>query len=124
MTTSKAKAGYMVVGALLTLFILYPALKGMRREQAQGLLLTPEEVRVRCGKPQAEDMYGYELIYIEDDRRVELQFMGANHRMYLNRVKWSSSKGGVGDIKQVTTNSISYFVKNGWLPSCLEELSQ
>lgn len=71
MTTIKAKAGYMAVGALLTVLFLFPTLKETRREQKWGLLLSPEEVKVTCGKPQADDWY--KLTYIEGDRRVELR---------------------------------------------------
>jgi len=122
MTTAKAKAGYMLVGVLLTVFILYPTLKQTFREQKDGLLLSPEEVKAACGRPQADDLY--KLTYVEGDRRVELQFMGANHRMFLNDVKWHSSKGGAGEIRQVTKERISDFVKQGWLPVCLEDLAQ
>jgi len=47
MTTAKAKAGYMLVGVLLTVFIFYPTLKQTFREQKDGLLLSPEEVKAR-----------------------------------------------------------------------------
>jgi hypothetical protein len=121
MATAKAKAGYMLVGVLLTVFFLYPTLKQTFREQKDGLLLSPEEVKATCGRPQADDLF--KLTYIEGDRRVELRFSGANHRMFLNNVKWTSSKG-VGEIRQVTKDQISDYVKHGWLPVCLEDLAQ
>jgi len=124
MTTLKAKAAYFGLGALLTIFALYPTLKLTMREQQFGLLLSPEEVKITCGKPQIEDWTGYALTYIEGDRRVELQFMTANHRMYLNKVKWASSKGGVGQITKVSRDSISDWVKQGWLPACLEQAAR
>jgi hypothetical protein len=116
MTTVKAKAGYMAAGALLTVFALYPTLKETRREQQWGLLLSPEAVKSTCGKPQADDIYT--LTYVEGDRRVELQFMGANHLMFLNHVKWSSSRGG-GEINQVSREAMREHVANGWLPACV-----
>ena len=122
MTTNKAKAAYLAVGALLTIFILYPTLRGTMREQKWGLLLSPEEVKAACGNPHADD--SYKLTYVDGDRRVELQFIGANHKMYLNHVKWQRSNGGVGDISQVSRALISDFVKNGWLPACVETASQ
>src|SRR5579859_3771977 len=121
MTTTKAKAGYFLVGVLLTVFALYPMLKQTFREQRDGLLLSPEEVKGACGRPQADDWY--KLTYIEGDRRVELQFMGVNHRMFLNNVKWQSSKGA-GEIRQVSREQISDYVKHGWLPQCLEDVAQ
>jgi hypothetical protein len=45
MTTLKAKAGYLAVGVLLTLIVLYPTLRQTMREQKFGLLLSPEEVK-------------------------------------------------------------------------------
>jgi len=45
MTTIKAKAFYMLVGVALTVFVLYPTLKQTFREQKDGLLLSPEEVK-------------------------------------------------------------------------------
>jgi hypothetical protein len=121
MTTIKAKAGYLSVGALLTVFALWPMLKETNREQRWGLLLSPEEVKATCGRPQADDIF--KLTYVEGDRRVELQFFGANHRMFLQHVKWSSSKGG-GEINKVSRDAISDYVKRGWLPSCLEVVAQ
>jgi hypothetical protein len=121
MTTTKARVGYTAAGVLLTVFALYPTIKGTMREQRWGLLLSPEEVRATCGKPQDDDLFG--LTYIDGDRRVELRFFGLNHRMFLNHVKWSSSKGA-GDINQVTRTAISEYVKSGWLPSCLELAAQ
>jgi hypothetical protein len=123
MTTTKAKAGYMAVGALLTVFILYPKLKETMSEQKQGLFLSPEEVRLKCGKPQTEDTWGFLPTYVDGDRRMELQFMTVNHRMFLHRVKWSTSKGG-GEINTVSKNMISDYVKRGWLPSCLEDAAR
>jgi hypothetical protein len=49
------------VGALLTVLVLYPTLKETKREQQWGLLLSPEDVKGTCGKPQADD--GYKLTY-------------------------------------------------------------
>src|SRR5216683_6137166 len=118
MTTAKAKAGYMLVGVLLTVFALYPTLKETFKEQKYGLLLSPEEVKAACGRPQADDLF--KLTYIEGDRRVELEFKGVNHRMFLNHVKWTSSKGA-GNINQVTKDQLSDYVKHGWLPPCLED---
>jgi hypothetical protein len=117
MTTVKAKAGYMAAGALLTVFSLYPMLKETRREQRWGLLLSPEEVKLTCGKPQADEIF--ELIYVEGDRRLELQFFGWNHRIFLQHVKWSSSRGS-GQINQVSREQLSEYVKNAGLPACLE----
>lgn len=91
------------------------------QEQKSGLLLSPEEVKATCGKPQADDWY--KLTYINGDRSVELQFVGVNHRMYLNKVKWSSSKSG-GEIYQVSRGAISDYVKQGWLPVCLEDVAR
>jgi hypothetical protein len=105
----------------VTVFALYPALKQTMREQKWGLLLSPEDVRATCSKPQDDDLFG--LTYVDGDRRVELRFFGSNHRMFLNHVKWSSSKGA-GDINQVTRAAISDYVKSGSLPSCLELAAQ
>lgn len=121
MTTAKAKAGYLIVGALLTLFILYPTLKETRREQPQGLLLSPEEVKAACGKPQVDDLF--KLTYVENDRNLELQFMGWNHKMYLSDVKWGSSNSS-GHIPRVSTDAISDYVTRGALPTCLGELAR
>jgi hypothetical protein len=122
MTTAKAKAGYLLVGALLTVLVLFPTLKETFREQKYGLLLSPEEVKATCGRPQTDDLF--KLTYVDGDRRVELQFMGVNHRMYLNHVKWSSTKGGVGDINQVSRAAIGDYVGHGWLPPCLKDSAQ
>jgi hypothetical protein len=122
MTTAKAKAGYMAVGALLTILVLLPLLKQAKREQEWGLLLTPEEVKGACGKPQADDVYT--LTYVDGDLRTELRFMGANHKIFLNHVKWTSSKGGSGDIYKVSKDLISDHVKRGWLPACLERAAE
>src|SRR5579864_6659892 len=105
MTTAKVKAFYLVVGALLTLVILWPTLKESRRETEWGLLLSPEEVKATCGKPQQDDIY--KLIYVDADRRVELQFMGFNHREYLKKVNWTLTKGGAGGINVVSRDLIS-----------------
>ena len=121
MTTIKAKVSYTAAGVLLTVFALYPYLKAMMREQRVGLLLSPEDVKAACGKPQSDDIYT--LTYIDGDRRVELQFMGSDHRMFLNRVKWSSSKAS-GQITQVTRQAISDYVKYGGLPTCLEQAAR
>ncbi len=118
----KGRVIYTLLGALLTVFALYPTLKETFREQKYGLLLSPEDVKATCGKPQAEDFF--KLIYVNGDHRAELQFMGVNHRMYLNDVKWSSTQGGVGEIRQVTRDNISDYVKHGWLPVCLEDAAK
>jgi len=122
--TAKAKAGYVLVGVcvgvLLTVLFLLPTLKETSREQKYGLLLSPEDVKGTCGQPQADDIY--KLTYFDGDRRVELQFMGMNHRMFLTKVNWVYSKGfPVGEIRQVSRAQISDEVKHGWLPSCLED---
>jgi len=97
------------IGVLLTIFTLYTSLEETRREQRWGLLLSPEEVKGRCGKPQADD--GYKLTYFDGNRHLELQFMGMQHRMYLADVRWSAETsdparfkavGGTGDINRVT----------------------
>jgi hypothetical protein len=121
MTTIKTKLGYTTVGVLLTAFALYPTLKETMRETRWGLLLSPEEVKTTCGKPQADDSYN--LTYVDGDWHVELKFLGSNHRMFLNHVKWSSGKGG-GDINQVTRTAISENVKSGVLPACLEQAAR
>ena len=122
MTTTKVKVGYMLAGVLLTALILYPKLKETRREQPWGLLMNPEEVKGACGKPQVDNIY--DLTYISPDSRIELRFMGMNHQMYLNHVRWNSSKGGVGDINKVTKDLVSDWVKRGYLPQCLDELAR
>jgi hypothetical protein len=123
MTGMKAKVGYFVAGVLLTVFALYPLLRETRREQPLGLLLSPEEIKSACGNPQRDDIYT--LAYSIGDRRVELEFMGANHRMFLHHVKWAGIQTGVptGSINQVTKDSIAFGVKNG-LPSCFELAAQ
>jgi hypothetical protein len=114
---NKTGVTYFLVGVALTVFAFYPILKGLRREQRWGLLLSPEEVKATCGRPQVDDLYV--LTYIDGDRRTELRFFGANHQMFLTNVKWSSSKGS-GEIRQVSRGLISEYVKNGWLPACLD----
>jgi hypothetical protein len=90
MTTVLARAGYILAGALLTVLLLYSTLKETSREQKFGLLMSPEEVKLACGTPQVDDVY--RLSYVDGDKRVDLQFMSVNHRMFLNHVKWNSSK--------------------------------
>ena len=118
----KAKVGYTLLGALLAVLILFPTLRETFREQKYGLLLSPEEVKATCGRPQIDDLF--KLTYVNGDRRVELQFMGVNHRMYLNHVKWSSTNGGVGDINLPAKDAISDYVKHGWLSVCLEDAAK
>ncbi len=121
MTTTKAKVCYTAAGVLLTVFALYPTIKETMREQRWGLLLSPEDMKGTCGKSQADDIY--KLTYVDGDRHAELQFIGANHRMFLQHVKWSSNKDR-GDINQVSREAISDYVKRGWLPSCLEDAAR
>jgi hypothetical protein len=116
MTTVTVRAGFALLGALVTVLALYPILKATRRDQQWGLLLSPEEVKATCGKPQSDDIFT--LTYVEPDRRVELQFFGASHRMFLSHVKWHSSQGS-GDIYQVTGKEISDAVAKGHLPACV-----
>jgi len=111
----------MAAGALLTVFALWPLLKETRREQRWGLLMSPEEVKGTCGAPQADDIW--KLTYVDGDRRVELRFFGANHKIFLQQVKWSSSRGA-GAINQVSSNQISEWVKSGWLPACLGQAAR
>ena len=120
--TTARDVGPVYFGASLNLeqYFLKPANPAKQLWRQAGL--SPEEVKSTCGKPQIDDLYT--LTYIDGDRRVVLQFMGANHRMFLNNVKWASSKGGVGEIRQVTKERISDFVKHGWLPMCLEDVAQ
>ena len=98
----KIKVAYFVAGVLLTVFALDPLLKETKREQPLGLLLSPEDIKSACGNPQRDDIYT--LVYSIGDRRVELDFRGANHRMFLHHVKWSGIQTGVptGNINQVT----------------------
>jgi len=112
----------MAVGVLLTVIVLYPTLRETMREQKYGLLLSPEEVKATCGKPQQDDIFKF--TYVDTERRVELQFMAVDHRMYLNNVKWSATKGGVGSIDKVSRDLISEHVKVGGLPACLEAAAQ
>jgi len=112
---------FFVVGILFALIAVYPMLKLTMREQNWGLLMTPEDVKLSCGTPQADEIY--KLTYVVGDSRVELQFMGANHRWFLRHVKWGSSDGG-GDINQVSRDLISQYVKSGQLPQCLEAAAQ
>ncbi len=93
----KGKVLYTLLGVVLTVFVLYPILKTTFREQPFGLMLSPEEVKGSCGRPLTND--GYTLTYLYKDRRVELRFMGAQHRMFLTDVKWTSNSGA-GEIRQ------------------------
>jgi hypothetical protein len=120
-----------VVGVVLTVLALYPALRETRRNQRWGLLLSPEEIKAACGNPQADD--GYKLTYVGGDRHVELQFMGVGHKMYLRQVKWNvgtsdlakfNAAGGSGEIRLVTSDAISDYVKSGNLPACLGEAAR
>ena len=113
---AKTKAGYLLLGVLLAVLFLYPIVKETFREQKYGLLLSPEDVKATCGKPQIDDWS--KLTYIEGDRRVELQFTGVNHRMYLKHVQWSTNKTS-GDINQVSVHLINEYVGQGSLPACL-----
>lgn len=121
MATNKEKLGFLLAGALLPILILYPILKDTGREQASGLLMTPEEVKATCGKPQLDNIY--ELTYVTGDRRVELRFMGFNHRIYLNHVNWTSSSGA-GDINKVSEDLVNDAVKRGYLPQCLGDAAR
>lgn len=119
--TALKSLGFAALGALITVLVLYPTLKETRREQQWGLLLSPEDVKTTCGRPQTDEIY--KLTYIDGDKRVELQFYGYQHRMFLQRVNWSSSKGA-GDIYQVSREQISESVKYGYVPACLELAAQ
>jgi hypothetical protein len=121
MTMIKGNVGYLLAGVLFTVLILSPFLREMGREQASGLLMTPEEVKFVCGKPQLDNIY--ELTYVTGDRRVELRFIGVNHRIYLNHVNWTSSSG-VGDINKVSKELLSDAVKRGYLPQCLDDAAR
>jgi hypothetical protein len=94
-------------------------------------MLSPEDVKTSCGKPQVDDIYT--LTYVNGVRRVKLEFLGVNHRMYLNKVKWDvqtngqatfNANGGLGDISQVTRDLINEHVKAGNLPACLGEAAR
>ncbi len=117
-TTAKTKAFYFVAGALLAVFALYPLLKDRTREQTFGLMLLPEDVKATCGQPQVDAPY--KLTYAYGDQTIELRFMAVNHRMFLNYIQWNSGTGS-GNIRRVTADSISNFVKSGSLPPCLEQ---
>jgi hypothetical protein len=118
MTRVKA-AGCVVLGALLAALFLYPFLA--RREQRWGLLMTPEDVKTSCGIPQTDNIY--DLKYVQNDSQLELRFFEANHSMFLQHVKWSSSHGS-GDINQVTLDGINQYVENGGLPRCLAQAAK
>jgi len=122
MTTLKERLGYGALGVLLTVVVLYPMLKETRREQRWGLLLTPEEVKSACGKPETDD--GYRLTYTIGDRHMELNFFGMNHRMFLQKVTFHRAPDGVpsGSINVVTSEQISEHVRKGFLPACMEQV--
>lgn len=117
----KGNVGYLLAGVLVTVLILYPILKETGREQPSGLLMSPEEVKATCGQPQLDNIY--QLTYVTGDRRVELRFIGVNHRMYLNHVNWTSNSG-VGDINKVSKDLVSDAVKRGYLPQCLDDAAR
>ena len=120
MTPVKA-AAFMVLGAVLTILVLYPLLKQTRREQQWGLLMTPEDVKAVCGRPQTDDIYT--LTYVLGERHIELRFYGMNHQMFLQQVKWGSDRGA-GDINQVSRTAIDQYVANGQLPACLGQAAR
>jgi hypothetical protein len=124
MTTLKERLGFGALGVVLTLLVLYPMLKETRREQRWGLLLTPEDVKGACGKPQTDDMF--RLTYTIKDRYMELSFFGANHRMFLQKVTFHAAPDGVpsGTINVVTVEQINEHVRKGWLPACMEQAVQ
>ncbi len=124
MATLKERLGYGALGVLLTLLVLYPMLKETRREQRWGLLLTPQDVKGACGRPESDD--GYTLTYKIRDRYLELSFFGMNHRMFLQKVKFHAVPEGVpsGAINVVTQEEISEHVRKGWLPACMEQAVQ
>jgi len=128
MATLKERLGYgalgAALGAALALFAVYPWLKEARREQQWGLLLTPEDVKSACGKPESDD--GYRLTYTIGDRYMELNFFEMNHRMFLRKVKFHAVPQGVptGDIYQVTREQISEYVRKEFLPTCMEQAVQ
>ena len=119
----KGKIIYTLLGVVLTVFVLYPTVKETFREQKVGLLLSPEEVKGSCGKPQEDEVY--KLTYFDGDHRTELRFTGVQHRMFLTNVKWSSVKsGGTGEIRVVSQDAVSDYVKHSWLPACLEDATK
>jgi hypothetical protein len=109
---------------ILTLVVLYPKLKETSRERRWGLSLTMEDVKLACGPPQADGPY--QLKYIVGNRYMELSFLEANHRMFLQNVKFHAVPDGVpsGQIYKVTQEQISDYVKKGFLPACLEQAVQ
>src|SRR5260370_24077142 len=117
----KGKLLYTLLGVVLTVLVLYPTLKSTFREQPFGLMLSPEEVKGICGRPLTDD--GYLLTYLHRDRRVELRFMGVQHRMFLTDVKWTSNTGA-GEIRQVTKDAISDYVRHDYIPIFLEDVSK
>jgi len=124
MASLKERLGFGALGVLLTLLVLYPMLKETRREQRWGLLLTPQDVKGACGRPESDD--GYTLTYKIRDRYMELSFFGMNHRMFLQKVKFHAVPEGVpsGGINVVTQEEISEHVRKGWLPACMEQAVQ
>jgi len=124
MASLKERLGFGALGMLLTLLVLYPMLKETRREQRWGLLLTPQDVKGACGRPESDD--GYTLTYKIRDRYMELSFFGMNHRMFLQKVKFHAVPEGVpsGGINVVTQEEISEHVRKGWLPACMEQAVQ
>jgi hypothetical protein len=124
MAILKERLGYGALGVVLTLAILYPWLKETRREQQWGLLLTPEDVKGACGRPQSDD--GYTLTYIIGDRYMALNFFGANHRMFLQKVTFHAVPQGVpsGGIYVVTRDQITEHFRKGYLPACIEQAVQ
>ena len=120
----KHKALYFFAGVLLTVIALYPTLKQTRREQQWGLLMTPEDVKLACGKSESDDIS--RLAYSIGNRHVELRFVGMNHRWFLQHVNFRAIPDGVpvGDIYQVTKRAISDDVEKGFLPSCLLQAAQ
>jgi hypothetical protein len=129
MTTVREKLFYVGAGVLLTLFVVSPVLKETMRQTRWGLLLSPEDVKVACGRPQQDDVF--KIMYGDQYRHLELQFIGVNHRMYLSKVSWGSinSTGAVnqvaaGKIDKVSRQTIIDYVKAGTLPVCLERAIQ
>jgi hypothetical protein len=119
--TLKAKIIWFVAGVLITLLVLFPILRDTTREQRWGLLMSPEEVKLNCGTPQADD--GYKLKYVTGDRSVELQFFDWNHKFFLNRVTWNSP-GESGSIYKVSLAQITQSVADGKLPVCLQKAAE
>lgn len=122
MTTMKVKVLYFAAGILLTVFALYPMLKETRRDQPSGMLLSPEEVKLSCGKPKVDDTYV--LKYVEGDKSIELEFLSANHRMFLARLKSSGGNGSSGGVSLASTDAIKSYkeISKGWIPSCMDDL--